>query len=306
MKFYRQDLLLFDCDNDKEVKLLIPHVMIETAKQVYGELTDEIEISISAMWSLVTKNKRPLAKRERDKLVVLFNEYFNDEDTVEYDTDFKLIVTKKDDEETDDTFILVSINDITQIFINTTMAKLPKQLANLLNIQSYFNGKYTYLSSEDLIIEITKVHESEMDFNDSKTWFKYYTYKQLEEVASKFVAYPKLDQLLTKRFNTDKVGLKKQYLADDNFNDYIAELEKLGIICKVRTKYGIHGNKTVFCRVEHKEVCIALYNRMEQLKQMAKEHKDENEIENEVEEVKEVPTKKECSFAHGRRRPKFH
>lgn len=295
MKFFRQDLTQCDYNDDKNVKLLVPYVMIETAKQVYGELSSEVEISICGMWNLVTKSKKPLAKRERDKLVALFNEYLGY--TVDYETDIKFDIVEREFEQDDDTFIMVSMNDITKIFIETTMAKLPKQLANILNIQSYFNGKYIYYSLEDLVLAVTKQHEGQLEWLDDGTldlskahlWLYHFKYSELENLASKFVAFPNLDQLLTKRFNSDSVGLDKQYLANDNFNEYIAELERLGIICKVPTKYGSHGRKAVFCRVEHKALCIALYDRMDKLKQMAKKHREQEQEQEEKEVVIEQP-----------------
>ena len=313
MKFYRRDLLQFNYTDDKVIKLLVPYVMIETAKQVYGELSNEVEISICGMWHLVTKGKKSLAKREREKLVALFNEYLDY--TVEYETDIKFDIVQRELEQDDDnTFIMTSLNDIAKIFIETTMAKLPKQLINLLNIQSYFNGKYIYYSLEDLVLAITKQHESQLEWLDDGTldlskahlWLYHFKYNELEELASKFVAYPNVDQLLTKRFNSDNVGLDKQYLANDNFNEYIAELETLGIICKVPVKYGSHGRKAVFCRVEHKPLCVALYNRMEQLKQMAKKYKEQNEVEDVKEEVPTKPIQKENYVSDGKRvRPRF-
>lgn len=282
MKFYKSDLAF--SYGEEEIKQLIPYVMIEVAKEVYGSpLENEVEVSISAMWSLVTKNKRPLAKRERDKLVGLFNIYLQD-DTITYETDMKFKLEKN----RDDYFITINMSDLNKVFIEVTLAKLPKQLANLLNIQSYLNPKYVYYSLEDLVYEVTKLHESEINWNNTSNWLIKYTYKELEKMANKFVVYPSIECLLTKRHNMDETGLDTKYVTEPNFNTHIAELEELGILCKVNTTYGKHGSKAVFCRVEHKPLCVALYNRMDALKEMAKEYK--NEVADEDEVVDEVPT----------------
>ena len=56
MIFYKRDLK-FDYTNDKEIKLLIPYVMIECTRQVYAYNSEELSVSISAMWNLVTQSK---------------------------------------------------------------------------------------------------------------------------------------------------------------------------------------------------------------------------------------------------------
>lgn len=281
MNFNREDLLQFDYTDDNEIKLLIPYIMMETAKQVYGTYCDEFEISICGMWNLITKSKRQLAKREREKLVELFTQYFNDGKECSYDEDITLNGLN---EQMYSNFIKVEMKDLTNIFINTTLAKLPKQLANILNIQSYFNGNCTYYSLEELVFTLTeeKLNEGEIDW-ENPNWFKKFTYKELENMTSKFVAYPNIDELLSRRYNTDNLGLDKQYMATINFNSYIEELEQLGIICKVNTDYGQHGSKAVFCRVEHKQVCIVLYSRMSELSKFASENKTKQDDKKQVE-----------------------
>lgn len=289
MKFNRKDLDNFVYSHKDEVKMLIPYVMITIGQQIYGELNSNIEVSISCLWSIVTKNKKTLAKRERDTLVKLFNTYFNE--TVEYDED--IVFPKR--EETSD-FILVSLDDITKIFITSSFGALGMQLAILLNVQSYFNGKYTYKVKNDVILELCKVHESQIDFNNPTTWFYGMTYQELKDIANKITAYPNIDDLLTKRYNNDKQQ-NEQYITPRNFGEHINKLEDLGIICKVQTSFGQYGRKVVYCRVEHKEIVVALYNRLEQLKDMAKEFEDE--------EPRTLPKPSNCIDLPKRKRPVF-
>lgn len=267
MKFNRKDLDNFVYSHKDEVRMLIPYVMINIGSQLYGELNGDVEFSVSCLWSIVTKNKKSLPKRERENLINLFSIYLNK--TITYD---ESIYLGKYDELPD--FITVSLEDITKIFITNSFGTLGMQLAILLNVQSYFNGKYIYKRKNDVILELCKVHESQIDYNNPKTWFYGMTYQELKEIANKITAYPNIDDLITKRYNADKVG-NDEYITRKNFSNHINKLEDLGIVCKIQTSFGQYGKKTVFCRVEHKEIVIALYERLEQLKDMAKEFDEE-------------------------------
>lgn len=267
MKFNRKDLDNFVYSHKDEVRMLIPYVMINVGSQLYGELNGDVEFSVSCLWSIVTKNKKSLPKRERENLLNLFSIYLNK--TITYD---ESIYLGKYDELPD--FITVSLEDITKIFITNSFGTLGMQLAILLNVQSYFNGKYIYKKKNDVILELCKVHESQIDYNNPKTWFYGMTYQELKEIANKITAYPNIDDLITKRYNADKVG-NDEYITRKNFSNHINKLEDLGVVCKIQTSFGQYGKKTVFCRVEHKEIVIALYERLEQLKDMAKEFDEE-------------------------------
>lgn len=267
MKFNRKDLDNFVYSHKDEVRMLIPYVMINVGSQLYGELNGDVEFSVSCLWSIVTKNKKSLPKRERENLINLFSIYLNK--TITYD---ESIYLGKYDELPD--FITVSLEDITKIFITNSFGTLGMQLAILLNVQSYFNGKYIYKKKNDVILELCKVHESQIDYNNPKTWFYGMTYQELKEIANKITAYPNIDDLITKRYNADKVG-NDEYITRKNFSNHINKLEDLGVVCKIQTSFGQYGKKTVFCRVEHKEIVIALYERLEQLKDMAKEFDEE-------------------------------
>ena len=109
MKFNRKDLDNFVYSHKDEVRMLIPYVMINVGQQIYGELNGKIEMSINCLWSIVTKCKKPLAKRERDTLTKLFNTYLNK--TITYDED--VIFEKQQDTSN---FILISLDDITKIY----------------------------------------------------------------------------------------------------------------------------------------------------------------------------------------------
>jgi hypothetical protein len=288
VKFNRKDLDNFVYSHKDEVRMLIPYVMINVGSQLYGELNGDVEFSVSCLWSIVTKNKKSLPKRERENLINLFSIYLNK--TITYD---ESIYLGKYDELPD--FITVSLEDITKIFITNSFGTLGMQLAILLNVQSYFNGKYIYKKKNDVILELCKVHESQIDYNNPKTWFYGMTYQELKEIANKITAYPNIDDLITKRYNADKVG-NDEYITRKNFSNHINKLEDLGVVCKIQTSFGQYGKKTVFCRVEHKEIVIALYERLEQLKDMAKEFD---------EEPRTLPKPSNCIDLPKRKRPVF-
>ena len=300
MKFYKTELEMITME---ETQLFIPMTMINIAQKLYGENNQDFTCSIDCMWSLVTKGKINLTKTKRNELVALFEQYLGKENlTWEDDIQFDYF-------ELDENYIVLNIQDINNIFIEEKrLDKIANKLAITLDVHSYMDGSCVYLSKEELVMEVSPQHESRIDMNNSKTWFMTANHKNLEIIASKFVAFPTMETLLTKRHNEDKNDYTKPLMAEVNFNKYVKELEELGIICKVNTKYGSHGNKAVYCRVEHKEVCEALYERLDELKQMAKKHKN-NEIEEEeipVEKVsfKDVVTKKQ--EVSKRPRPKFN
>lgn len=281
MKFNRKDLDNFVYSHKDEVRMLIPYVMINVGSQLYGELNGDVEFSVSCLWSIVTKNKKSLPKRERENLINLFSIYLNK--TITYD---ESIYLGKYNELPD--FITISLEDITKIFITNSFGTLGMQLAILLNIQSYFNGKYIYKKKNDVILELCKVHDSQIDYNNPKTWFYGMTYQELKEIANKITAYPNIDDLITKRYNTDKIG-NDEYITRKNFSNHINKLEDLGVVCKIQTSFGQYGKKSVFCRVEHKEIVIALYERLEQLKDMAKEFDEEPRVLQKPENCIDLP-----------------
>ena len=114
------------------------------------------------------------------------------------------------------------------------------------------------------------------------------TYQELKEIANKITAYPNIDDLITKRYNTDKIG-NDEYITRKNFSNHINKLEDLGVVCKIQTSFGQYGKKSVFCRVEHKEIVIALYERLEQLKDMAKEFDEEPRVLQKPENCIDLP-----------------
>lgn len=293
MKFYKTDLETITME---ETQLFIPMTMIVVAQKLYGENNKSFTCSINCMWSLVTKGKINLTKTKRIELVELFKQYLGKNDlTWEDDIEF-------DYYETDENYTVLNIQDINNIFIEEKrFDKVANKLAIVLGLHTYMNGSCVYLSKEELVMEVSPQHESRIDMNNPKTWFMTATHKQLELISSKFVAFPTMETLLTKRHNEDKNEYSQPLMTEVSFNKYIKELEELGIICKVNTKYGSHGNKAVYCRVEHKEVCEALYERLDELKQMAKKHKN-----NEIEEVKEEVPVEKVSFkdiTNGKKEP---
>ena len=270
MNFYKKDLT-FDYSNKDEIKLLIPHVMIETARQTYGVAQGSFEISIECMWNLVTMGNRKLGSRERKDIVKLFRHYLND-DTLQ---DFNSIVTLDGYWHFSKAhFIKVEMKDITTIFIKSTLAKLPKHLAILLNIQSYFTGDWIYLSFEDLVFKVSKYDEELIDW-EKPNWFKRHTSEELADIQGDFICFSSIDNILMTRHNEDKDGLDKPFLARDNFDDYVKELESWGIICKVKTNCGVFDNKIVFCRVEHREVVKQYYIRYDEVGAYAEKKQQE-------------------------------
>ena len=109
MLFYKKDLIIDYTDNE-QIKLLIPYVMIECAKQIYGYNSEALNISISAMWNLVTQSKKQLAKRERNNIVTLFEKYFNDGDTYTYEANIEIDGFKEN--KNCKNYIIVDMKDI--------------------------------------------------------------------------------------------------------------------------------------------------------------------------------------------------
>ena len=277
MKIYKTEL---DTINYNEMKLLIPMVMIEVAQRIYSN-DSQFSCSIECMWSLVTKCKMPLTKAKRTELISLFEDYFNDGKSLEWDVEITFDYYNKEND-----FILINMNDIVSIFTTEKrFDKIANLLYTILNFHSYMNGKCIYMSKTDLI-NYEKEQYTNIDITDSTTWFYNLTTKQLESLASDFVAYPSIEDLLTKRYNNDTNKFEEQLMAEVNFNKYIKQLTELGIICKVQTNYGQYGNKVVFCRCEHKEVVEALYERLSKHKDMAKTNKKQKDN---VKQPKEEP-----------------
>lgn len=278
MIFYKRDLR-FDYTNDKEIKLLIPYVMIECTRQVYAYNSEELSVSISAMWNLVTQSKKPLAKRERNNIATLFTLYMNDGKEYSYEEDIPIGGFKSKREGKN--YISVDMSDIVTLFVESTMAKLPKHLANLLNIQSYLDGGYVHLSHEELVYKLAEekgYSEGEIDW-DNPNWFKRHTHKELLAISQKIVAFSNIEDLLKTRSNADDEGFNRKYMAEDAFNSYMKEMEdEFKVIRKFNSGYGVRKNKVVFCRVEHEIVVRELYKRICELEQFANNNKGEEKV----------------------------
>ena len=294
MKFYKDDFMFYN--NDVEIKCLIPYVMIETASQTYGYVGNSINISIEGMWNLVTMSQKKLAKREQTKIVELFRDYLQDDSII----DFKSIITVDGyNEERSTHFTRLELVDIVKVFTNSTLAKLPKHLALLLDIQSGLDGNYTYMEFEELVYEITGETYSdraEWDFNNPEI-FKRHTNEQTLNWCRKLVCFRDIEDILTKRHNEDSVGLDKPFMARDIFDDYVKELEEWDIICKVKTNYGAYRNKVVFCRTEHKAVVEQLYIHLEELGEYA----DKKQTVKETKKPKPVKENNDDVFSRRRR-----
>lgn len=266
-------------ENKEDVKLLVPMIMNLVAQKFYGGTSKNecFEVSINLMWTLVTKGKRSLTKRERDNLVELFKEYIKSHTNVELEYEENFFLDKITG---NDSFIKVSIDDIVTIFNREKrLDKIANSFAILLGVHSYFDGGFIDMTKEELIKEVKHqyVGEDVWKMNKPKTWFMNYTSEELEDIARRFVAFPNVEDLTSRRYNDDKNQFDTPLVARVNFDKYMKSLEEMGIICKVATKFGTYGNKAVFCRVEHKEVVEVLYQRLEKLAQLAKENKNNEE-----------------------------
>ena len=272
-------------ESKEQIKMLVPIIMISVAQKFYGgsAKTEDFGASIDLMWTLVTKGKKSLTKRERDNLVELFKDFLHIDKELTFDEE--LILNKIKDE---GAFIMVSIDDIVTIFNGEKrLDKIANSFAILLGVHSYFDGYFIDMSKDELIQEVKHQYAGDDMWKKEKpqTWFVHYTSEELEEIARHFVAFPNVEDLTSRRYNDDSNPFDSQLLARVNFDKYMKALEEMGIICKVSTKYGTYGNKAVFCRVEHKEVVEALYSRLEKIAEIAKENKSEDE---EIEEEQET------------------
>ena len=86
--------------------MILPIMMMQSAMSMYGECA-----TISEMWSIISKCKK-INKSNKDSLVELFREYFND-NTITFDSEIKFY----DDDDT--SYVIISFKDVYEIVKNT-------------------------------------------------------------------------------------------------------------------------------------------------------------------------------------------
>ena len=137
------------------------------------------------------------------------------------------------------------------------------------------DGKCIYMKHDELL-EFIKHEYAPGDLyniNNSDTWFVNYTTKELEQIARMFIAYPGMEELLYKRYDSDETYLENEFISRKNFDTRMKKLENMGILCKVNTTYGPYCNKVVYCRAEHKDIAEALYRRLDQQREISRNNK---------------------------------
>lgn len=244
---------------------------MQSAMSIYGECA-----TIADMWSLISKCKK-ISKGNKDNLVELFQEYFND-NTITFDSEIKFY----DDDET--SYVIISFKDVYEIVKNTrAINDICSLLTLVIVLQSFFNGEFTYKTKDELLHCVNEYNPYNASFNmdNPSTWFKYWKTKDLEDFAKNFVCYASYDYISRIRYSNDNDAANIPLYNARTLDRRTKKLEEMGIICKVHTKYGQYANKAVYCRVEHKEIAEALYNQIWENKQLAKkkakEPKDEED-----------------------------
>ena len=251
--------------------MILPIMMMQSAMSMYGECA-----TISEMWSIISKCKK-INKSNKDSLVELFREYFND-DTITFDSEIKFY----DDDDT--SYVIISFKDVYEIVKNTrAIDDICSLLTLLIVLQSFFNGEFTYKTKNELLQCVNEYnpYNSSFNINNPNTWFKYWKTKDLEDFAKNFICYASYDYISRIRYSNDNNAANVPLYNARTLDRRARKLEEMGIICKVHTNYGQYANKAVYCRVEHKEIAEALYNQIWENKQLAKkkakEPKDEED-----------------------------
>ena len=283
----KQDLDTFNYLNDS-VKTLIPYVMIKVAHSLYGD-SNSITTSVSEMWQLVTRGKRKLRKNQKENLLDWFY-WYTDNDDITFDDEFKFTVKTN----CSSSFIKLDMKHIVNIFTNYRFDNIDTALAITLRITSHINGDYIGLSRLELIKQLEHQYADYKAFkvDEPSTWFLKYTMEDWNVMSRRLVAFPNIDDLLVTRYDSDKEIMDKPFIYEDNFNKHLAELEKLGIVCKVQTTYGKRKNKVVFCLVEHKDIVEQLYKRYEELATFSSEHEDKEPVEEPKQQIESKPVKR--------------
>ena len=278
----KQDLDAFNYLDDS-VKTLVPYVMIKVAHSLYGD-GNSVTISVKEMWQLVTRGKRKLRTNQRENLLDWFYWYTDNKD-ITFDDEFKFIVKTNNGSN----FIKLDMKHIVNIFTNYRFDNIDTALAITLRITSHINGDYIGLSRIEMIEQLKHKCASKEIFKveEPNTWFLKYTMEDWTEMSRRLVAFPNVDDLLVTRYDSDKEIMDKPFIYEDNFNNHLTELEKLGVVCKVQTTYGKRRNKVVFCLVEHKDIVEQLYKRYEELATFSSEHPNEDVDEEVIEQPKE-------------------
>ena len=251
--------------------MILPIMMMQSAMSMYGECA-----TISEMWSIISKCKK-INKSNKDSLVELFREYFND-DTITFDSEIKFY----DDDDT--SYVIISFKDVYEIVKNTrAIDDICSLLTLVIVLQSFFNGEFTYKTKNELLQCVNEYnpYNSSFNINNPNTWFKYWKTKDLEDFAKNFICYASYDYISRIRYSNDNNAANVPLYNARTLDRRARKLEEMGIICKVHTNYGQYANKVVYCRVEHKEIAEALYNQIWENKQLAKkkakEPKDEED-----------------------------
>lgn len=270
----KQDLDTFNYLNDS-VKTLVPYVMIKVAHSLYGN-GNSVATSVSEMWQLVTRGKRKLRKNQKENLLGWFYWYTDNED-ITFDDEFNFNITNSNT----NSFIKLDMKHIVNIFTNYRFDNIDTALTITLRIISHISGEYVGLSRLELIKQLEHQYADYKAFkvDEPSTWFLKYTMNDWNVMSRRLVAFPNIDDLLVTRYDSDKEIMDKPFIYEDNFNKHLAELEKLGIVCKVQTTYGKRKNKVVFCLVEHKDIVEQLYKRYGELATFSSEHEDEEPVE---------------------------
>lgn len=278
----KKDLDKFNYNSNDDIKMLVPFTMINVAHIIYGQ-DNIVTISVEEMWNLVTRGKRKLRKAQRENLLDWFYWFTNNKD-ITFEDDFTFTVNQYKNEK----FIKLDMKHIVNIFTEYRFDNIDIALAITLRLLSHMNGEYIGMSRNTLIQKIKHdyVGSDVFDIEKPNTWFQKYTMKDWNVMSSNLVAFPNIDDIIVKRYDTDGTVMDKPFIYEDNFNDHIAKLEKIGVICKVQTTYGKRRNKVVFCQVEHKEVVEQLYKRYDELVAFNIEHPNEDDIEEQPQPTK--------------------
>ena len=283
----KQDLDTFNYLNDS-VKTLVPYVMIKVAHSLYGD-GNSVITSVDEMWHLVTRGKRKLRKNQKENLLDWFY-WYTDNDDITFDDEFKFTVKTN----CNSSFIKLDMKHIVNIFTNYRFDNIDTALAITLRIISHISGEYVGLSRLDMIKQLEHQYADYGKFKveEPSTWFLKYKMEDWNVMSRRLVAFPNVDDLLVTRYDSDKEIMDKPFIYEDNFNKHLAELEKLGIVCKVQTTYGKRKNKVVFCLVEHKDIVEELYKRYEVLATFSSEHEDEEPVEEPKQQIESKPVKR--------------